>query len=938
MNIYDFSVRDKNGNVVSLEKYRGKTLLIINSATRCIFSAQYMALERLYEKMKDRDFEILDFPCNQFGNQAPGDIDEITDYCQTRFGVSFEQFDKVEILGENAEPLFKWLQENTKYNMAGLGLKCAEFSPLRKISKKVCNMGEGQIYWNFTKFLIDKNGEIVARFEPPEPVEVVYEDVNRLINGDEVSKKGKIMRIESHVVSKSKQRIKGYRNRISFEFFWVGFAISLIITGLSLKLVGFDFNLIDLLKLLLIALPGAMLLSFFFGYSLDRIGKDINQLCAGLEQATAGNLNYRLSEERKGPLQKAYTDFNVMAENLKVSMNRMENAVAEAERANQAKSNFLSNMSHEMRTPLNAVLGMDEMIIRESREEDIKKYAIDIKNAGKSLLSLINDILDLSKIEANKMEIIPVVYDLSSVINDLVNMISDKAKTKGLSLEMNINPDMPHLYVGDEIRIKQICLNILNNAVKYTDEGSVTMSFDCVREENCSYLTFSCADTGQGIKPEDMKKLFDPFSRIEEQRNRNVEGTGLGMSITKNLLHLMDSELEVESEYGKGSVFSFKIKQEINSEEPIGDFKESYKKALANEQEYHESFTAVNAHILVVDDVEMNLTVVKSFLKKTLIKIDTATSGREAIELTQKNAYDVIFVDHMMPDMDGFDTLKAIRAGGTVNADKPVVVLTANAVSGAREQYMNAGFSEYLTKPVDGMKLEKLLIKLLPEELVEKAEETTGATEGTEVAETTGAAASTQLSQLASLAQIDSLDVDAGIAASGGEEGYLAVVENFAQTATGRIQSIREYYEAADWHNYTIQVHALKSSARIVGDMALSELAKELEACGNAEDVDMIRAKTEGLLNDYAELKDKLLPVFVEDEGKPEIERDMLIDGFTAMYEALSVFDMDMAEDVMNTFAEYSMPEDFRDTYDKLKVLMSEVDMDAIRDMIKPYI
>ncbi|WP_303758253.1 response regulator, partial [Selenomonas ruminantium] len=377
--------------------------------------------------------------------------------------------------------------------------------------------------------------------------------------------------------------------------------------------------------------------------------------------------------------------------------------------ANEAKSTFLSNMSHEIRTPINAVLGMNEMILRESREPNVIEYAENIHTAGSTLLGLINDILDFSKIEAGKMEIVPVDYDLSSVFNDLVNMIHTRADAKGLELLLDFDQETPKLLYGDEIRIKQVITNILTNAVKYTEKGSVTFSvkFERVPDDPDSVLLcVAVKDTGIGIKPEDMEKLFSKFERIEEKRNRNVEGTGLGMTITLNLLEKMGSSLQVESTYGVGSTFSFKLRQRVVKWEPLGDYKASYQELLKGHKKYREKFTAPEALVLMVDDNPMNLTVFKSLIKQTKVQVDTANDGDEGLLLAKEKKYDIIFLDHMMPGKDGIETLHELKKQESgPNRNTPVICLTANAISGAREQYIEAGFNDYLTKPIDTDKL-----------------------------------------------------------------------------------------------------------------------------------------------------------------------------------------------------------------------------------------
>lgn len=398
-----------------------------------------------------------------------------------------------------------------------------------------------------------------------------------------------------------------------------------------------------------------------------------------------------------------------------------EDARVEAELANQGKTIFLSNMSHEIRTPINAVLGFDEMIIRESEEETIRDYAMDIRSSGKSLLALVNDVLDFSKIESGKLDLVNVEYDVSSVVNDMVNMISNRAVDKGLSFLVKVDPGLPRMLYGDEVRIKQIIMNLLTNAVKYTDTGTVTLSIGYEKNDDTS-ITYkvSVKDTGKGIKQEDMDKLFTPFERIEEKRNRNIEGTGLGMSITTQLLTLMDSKLNVESVYGEGSEFFFGIVQIVKDWSPVGNYEEAFKRLKSRSATYKEQFIAPNARVLVVDDTPMNLKVFKGLLKKTQIQIDEAHSGMECLNMLENRDYHVVFIDHMMPEMDGIETLKRLQVMEKYE-DKniPVVALTANATSGSRELYLRAGFSEYLTKPIDPMKLEKMLIRFLPRELVE---------------------------------------------------------------------------------------------------------------------------------------------------------------------------------------------------------------------------
>ena len=402
---------------------------------------------------------------------------------------------------------------------------------------------------------------------------------------------------------------------------------------------------------------------------------------------------------------------------------RLKEATRIAEHANVAKSEFLANMSHEIRTPINAVLGMNEMILRESTEEHVRGYARNVESAGNNLLSLINDILDFSKIESGKMELSEAPYRFSSVLNDVSNMISFRAREKKLDFKVDADPTLPDELFGDEVRIKQILTNILNNAVKYTNEGSVRLFVQGEeRQRDSIVLKIRVRDTGIGIRKEDLNRLFHKFERVDLKQNNTVEGTGLGLAITQTLLSLMKGTVQVESVYGEGSTFTVRIPQKVTGEGRLGDFKVRFERACDRATEHDEAFHAPDAHILVVDDTRMNLVVIEGLLKRTGIRVVTALSGEEALLRTKEDAFDLILLDQRMPHMDGTETLQHIReqADG-FNRDVPVICLTADAVVGARERYLQEGFTDYLSKPVDTHALETILIKHLPPEKTIKA-------------------------------------------------------------------------------------------------------------------------------------------------------------------------------------------------------------------------
>ncbi len=607
-----------------------------------------------------------------------------------------------------------------------------------------------------------------------------------------------------------------------------------------------------------------------------------------------------------------------------------------AQAASEAKSTFLSNMSHEIRTPINAVLGLDEMILRESGEETIRKYAVDIRNAGKSLLSLINDLLDFSRIEAGKMEIIEAEYELSSTVNDLINMVSTKAGDKGLELSVDVSSDIPHVLYGDEIRIKQCILNILNNAVKYTQKGSVTMYLSGKKlsdEEIC--LCVRVVDTGIGIKEEDLTKLYSPFERIEESRNRTIEGTGLGMSIVKQLLDMMGSQLIVKSVYGKGSDFSFEVKQRVVNWEPIGDFNSTYLASIQSAMHYRESFIAPEARLLVVDDTPMNLTVIQGLLKPTRVQVDTATSGAECLDMVRKASYDIIFMDQRMPEMDGVETLHALQAmpaEENLCSKAPAVCLTANVIAGARERFLKEGFTDYLSKPIDAGKLEQMIARLLPPEKVLPPEEAEKASN-----ETDAEKEETESDFVKALSQAEGIDAQAALKNCMTEEILQGAVHDFAVSLKTEPDKIEKLWKEGDLRDYTIAVHALKSSARLIGALKLSSLAAELEVAGDAGDNDRIDRDTPELLFLYRGFCDKLKgvcdPADVSDgadDGREVIDPARLAEAYGAIREAVTAFDYDTADEILKMIKDYRIPEQDADKYERIRDLVTRLDRDAL--------
>lgn len=414
-------------------------------------------------------------------------------------------------------------------------------------------------------------------------------------------------------------------------------------------------------------------------------------------------------------------------------LNRMyeeENAITqkqkkEIEELNRAENHFFSSMSHEIRTPINTIIGLNEIILRENTSDEVTENARNIQGASKLLLSLINDILDISKIKSGKMEIVNVSYETGALFSEIVNMIWIKAKEKGLEFKLQVDSSIPSMLCGDEVRIKQILINLLSNAVKYTSEGTVTLSIRCERQAiNRVRIWYSVEDTGQGVKKESIPYIFNAFRRVDEEQNRYIEGTGLGLSIVHNLVELMGGEISVNSIYTKGSKFVVMLDQDIVDDRDLGAFTLASRTKVHESETYHQSFEAPDAHILVVDDNDMNLLVVKKLLAETKIQIDTASGGAECLRLTQNYHYDCILMDHMMPEMDGIECLHRLRVQPTgLCQDVPVVALTANAGSDNQLLYQKEGFSGYLAKPVSGALLEAAVLSILPKELVHLNEE-----------------------------------------------------------------------------------------------------------------------------------------------------------------------------------------------------------------------
>ena len=614
----------------------------------------------------------------------------------------------------------------------------------------------------------------------------------------------------------------------------------------------------------------------------------------------------------------------------------LEEETKRADVANQAKTNFLANMSHEIRTPINAVLGMNEMILRECKERTIIEYAKDVQGAAKSLLSIINDILDISKIEAGKLTIMPVEYEFAGMIHDVRNMISFKAKAKELEFKVSIDEKIPRRLIGDDIRIRQILVNLLNNAVKYTHEGSIMLEARLVSDrcEKVAGIAFAVRDTGIGIKKEDIQKLYLPFERIEEKRNRNIEGTGLGMNITMQLLDMLDSRLEIVSEYGKGSSFSFVLNQQVVDSQPVGVFEERTEET--GEYTYGTSFEAPDARVLVVDDSEMNRKVFCSLLKDTKIQIEEACSGRECIEKAKRIAFDIIFMDHMMPEMDGIETYRAMKAiGDYASKDASVVILTANAIVGAKEQYISEGFHAFMTKPIDSDKLEELVQELLDDSLIHyvKRRNETG-----EVKTTEG-----RISDRDELPMIDGLDWEYASAHFKDIESMMKFVKLFSDTIEYEAKELEalsaNIHQDEGRKNYCIKVHSMKNSASNIGIIPLSGLAKVLEDAARKDECEILTMLTPVFLKRWREYQEHLRVITdTFDEGENETKNaaehsEQIADIIHEIKVAAEDTDVDALDELLVRLEQYRFEGEQKMWFEKVKRAIIDLDVDTLGEI-----
>ncbi len=704
----------------------------------------------------------------------------------------------------------------------------------------------------------------------------------------------------------------------------------------------------------------------------------------------------------------------------------------EAILAASQKSDFLANMSHEIRTPMNAILGMTEMALREDMSPTAKEYLHQIKSSGKNLLVIINDILDFSKIESGKMDIIEVSYEPMSLIMDISSIINSRIGNKEIEFTMDIPCNMPRRLLGDSVRIQQILVNLLNNAVKFTKQGEVNFKLEFIpvpSDDKSVILKASVRDTGMGIKKEDFNKLFKSFQQVDSKRNRNIEGTGLGLAISQQLLKLMKGKISVQSTYEKGSTFSLELPQKLVNTESVfkipekapkvsvlvrnvylkkqllkslsdinaeitdisdsGSFdnmtseffiteKEQFNSTLENYAAEHSDikfividkfnaisniklpnvrivrkpvyslalytamglapefvredsddeefqFIAPDAHILIVDDNSVNLTVASGLLEPLNMKIDLASNAEQAIEKVDSFMYDLIFMDHMMPEVDGIDVTHIIRRLIPRYADVPIIALTANAVEGVKEMFLKEGMNDFVAKPIELREILSKLRKWLPQEKIIPVEN------GVSVKKTASE----------NTPEVAGLNTKSAIAMLGSESLFRKVLQEYYCTIENKAAVIRNYWESGNIKKFTIEVHALKSASRQIGAERVSDLAARLERAGNENDKEFIDNNTEELLNEYIKYKELLRPQFPEVEAaeeKKEASAEKISAMLGEMLEAIGDMDTLRIDDVIEEMSGYEFEDLQKKYFENLKSAAENFDTDLCADITNEWL
>lgn len=605
----------------------------------------------------------------------------------------------------------------------------------------------------------------------------------------------------------------------------------------------------------------------------------------------------------------------------------MKELVLQTEDANRAKTNFVSNMSHEIRTPMNSIVGITEILLRSHHSPKEQEYLLNIQSSGRVLLTIINDVLDCSKMESGKMQLFDEPYDTFSLFHDLKISMENRIANCPLELIYDIDPDIPCTLKGDMGRIRQIITNLVNNAIKYTEKGSIRFTVR-VRQKNADkvMLYYAVEDTGIGIRKEDQKILFDAFQRVEIDRNRYVEGTGLGLTISQNLVNMMGGVIEVESEYGKGSRFFFTIEQTIIDPTPVSAVNYNGQKDNVTEKVAECLFIAPEAHILLVDDNELNLVVAKELLKPLRMQIDTAENGLQAVKMVRGSQYDLVLMDHMMPVMDGIEAAKAIRALPEDKYQKlPIIALTANAMVDARKEFLNAGMNGFVAKPIDFARICNQLKLWLPKDLVRDVPKEE---------------AKKLLADDLSDREIQPEDpqmgfsFEEGVKHCGSKAALMKTIRIFYRTIHSKADKIEQCLKEGLISDYVVEVHALKSSALLIGAVPLSEAAKELEGYGKQGKTELLEEKTPDLLAMYRDFKDILKPYADKEEAaRQEASNGEWCQALQQIHQCIEQFDLDGVDRIMEKLEEYQIPECIRESMDQLRVYVADVSMEEIMEL-----
>ncbi len=623
---------------------------------------------------------------------------------------------------------------------------------------------------------------------------------------------------------------------------------------------------------------------------------------------------------------------NVVSANAKVKeSDEIREAKCIAEEASKSKSKFIANMSHELRTPINVILGMDELILREEIGEETRKRALDIKSAAYILLGLINDVIDFSKIESGKMNSTLAEYDLVSILRDLTLLTENRARQKNISFELDIQPELPVGLYGDEIHIRQVMINLLTNAVKYTNEGQVTLKLSGTwKDDETIIIHCEVIDTGIGMKQEDIDKLMIPYTRIEEERNCDVKGTGLGMSIIINLLKLMGSKLNIRSIYGKGSIFYFDMEQKVVSPEPIGNIRKRMDDMI-KDYNYKVSFIAPAARILMVDDNSMNRELFVSLLKDTQISVTTVSSGEKCLEIVQKEYFDIIFMDYLMPEMDGEETLRRLKVlKGNLCKDVPIIVLTANAFNGAGEKYMEIGFDDFLFKPISTEKLEAMIQKKLPNEYIKHVSQK----------ELKGSKYSNKDDEDIELPKIEGVNWEYALLHMNNKKLLFNTLRKFYENIDKEYKEISVLYEEIETEegleNYHIRIHALKSVSAMVGILSVSELAKFLEYAARTGERGNIYAVNFILLEELRKTKERLQPFMDQEKTKKLlIDNSKIVGLFDMLRFSMEQMDIAGADSVLEQIQNYSYKTEIQEYMNRLVEKVNALDYKGASEEIE---